>query len=184
MLGDVIHLRWHDRDWYTMNARAANFELCACRFWSMLPISAAAATSLTSEREQDTWTSLATTLLTPLEVIRAKQFGAIWSARWILLALLVLWAIGAGSGCDSSDRTAGRCRHPGELRLVNFRRSASSRRRSRATSTRALFFTFAAMFGIMMLFGWPTMIVVVTGILPRYDVPLDRQPPAFGIPGQ
>ena len=44
--------------------------------WHILPISAAAASSLTSEREQDTWTSLATTLLTPFEIIRAKQFGA------------------------------------------------------------------------------------------------------------
>ena len=44
----------------------------------MLGVAASAAVSLTGEREQDTWISLATTLLTPAEVIRAKQFGAVW----------------------------------------------------------------------------------------------------------
>jgi hypothetical protein len=28
-------------------------------------------------REQDTWISLATTLLTPAEIVRAKQFGCL-----------------------------------------------------------------------------------------------------------
>jgi ABC-type transport system involved in multi-copper enzyme maturation permease subunit len=60
----------------------------------MLGIAASAAVSLTGEREQDTWTSLATTLLTPAEIIRAKQFGALWSARRVGLALLVIWAVG------------------------------------------------------------------------------------------
>ena len=47
---------------------------------AMLTIAAASAVSLTGEREQDTWISLATTLLTPGEIIRAKQFGAVSSA--------------------------------------------------------------------------------------------------------
>ncbi|MGP0063223.1 MAG: ABC transporter permease [Isosphaeraceae bacterium] len=61
---------------------------------AMLTVAAASAVSLTGEREQDTWISLATTLLTPGEVIRAKQFGAVWSARWAWLSLIVVWAIG------------------------------------------------------------------------------------------
>jgi hypothetical protein len=60
----------------------------------MLGIAASAAVSLTGEHEQDTWTSLATTLLTPAEIIRAKQFGALWSARRVGLALLAIWAVG------------------------------------------------------------------------------------------
>jgi hypothetical protein len=59
-----------------------------------LAIAASAAVSLTGEREQDTWVSLATTLLTPGEIIGAKQFGAVWSARWFGAALLVLWGVG------------------------------------------------------------------------------------------
>jgi hypothetical protein len=61
---------------------------------AMLTVAAASAVSLTGEREQDSWISLATTLLTPREIIRAKQFGAVWSARGAWLALLVVWAVG------------------------------------------------------------------------------------------
>ncbi len=64
----------------------------------MIAVAAAAAVSVTEEREQDTWVSLATTLLTPEEIVRAKQFGAIWSARRIWLALLILWSFGATMG--------------------------------------------------------------------------------------
>ena len=60
----------------------------------MLGIAASAAVSVTGEREQDTWISLSTTLLTPGEIIRAKQFGAVWSARRVGLALVVMWAVG------------------------------------------------------------------------------------------
>jgi hypothetical protein len=60
----------------------------------MLGVAASAAVSLTGEREQDTWISLATTLLTPDEVVRAKQLGAVWSARRVGMALLIMWAAG------------------------------------------------------------------------------------------
>ena len=60
----------------------------------MLAIAASSAVSLTGEREQDTWISLATTLLSPGEIIWAKQVGAVWSAWRIGLALLVVWATG------------------------------------------------------------------------------------------
>src|SRR5207247_1074992 len=60
----------------------------------MLAVAASAAVSLTGEREQDTWVSLATTLLTPIEIIRSKQFAALWSARRIAVALLIFWAAG------------------------------------------------------------------------------------------
>ena len=61
---------------------------------AILPIGAAAASSITSEREGDTWISLATTLLTPREVIRAKQFGAVWSARWLGIGLVCILTAG------------------------------------------------------------------------------------------
>jgi hypothetical protein len=60
----------------------------------ILGVAAAAAVSITSEREQDTWTSLMPTLLTPAEIVRAKQFGAVWSVRRVGLALLIIWAAG------------------------------------------------------------------------------------------
>jgi ABC-type transport system involved in multi-copper enzyme maturation permease subunit len=64
----------------------------------MLAVASTAAVSVTSEREQDTWTSLATTLLTPGEIVRGKQFGAVWSTRRIGLALLLLWSVGTVLG--------------------------------------------------------------------------------------
>jgi ABC-type transport system involved in multi-copper enzyme maturation permease subunit len=156
VLGDVVRLTWRDRDWYAMNGalRTSSFALAIL---AMLPLSAAAATSLTSEREQDTWTSLATTLLTPLEVVRAKQFGAIWSARWIGIALLALW----GSGLVLAAI------HPVGL-LASLAILASSAWFVAAagvfasslapTSIRALFFTFFVMFGVMLASGWPVLL--------------------------
>jgi hypothetical protein len=70
----------------------------ALAFLGMLAVAASAAVSLTAEREQDTWVSLATTLLTPVEIIRAKQFAALWSARRIGAALLIFWAAGVFLG--------------------------------------------------------------------------------------
>ncbi len=61
---------------------------------AMLTVAASASVSLTSEREGDTWVSLATTLLTPAEIIGGKQFGALWSARRIGVAILIVWMIG------------------------------------------------------------------------------------------
>jgi hypothetical protein len=85
--------RLTDHTRHDMNAplREASTALAVL---AMLTVAAASAVSLTGEREQDTWISLATTLLTPGEVIRAKQFGAVWSARRVWLALLVVWTVG------------------------------------------------------------------------------------------
>jgi hypothetical protein len=60
----------------------------------LLAVATCSAVSITGEREQDTWTSLATTLLSPGEVIRAKQFGSVWGARRVGLGLAITWAVG------------------------------------------------------------------------------------------
>ena len=57
-------------------------------------VAAAAAVAVTGEREQDTWISLRTTLLTPGEIVLAKQFGAAWAARWLGLAILAVGGLG------------------------------------------------------------------------------------------
>ncbi|MFO0889186.1 MAG: ABC transporter permease [Isosphaeraceae bacterium] len=63
-------------------------------YLGIVAVAAAGAVSVTAEREHDTWTSLATTLVSPAEVVVAKQFGAVWSARWVGLVFLVLWVVG------------------------------------------------------------------------------------------
>jgi ABC-type transport system involved in multi-copper enzyme maturation permease subunit len=67
-------------------------------YLGIVAVAAAGAVSITAEREHDTWTSLATTLVTPDEVVLAKQFGAVWSARWVGLVFLVLWMTGLALG--------------------------------------------------------------------------------------
>jgi len=63
-----------------------------------LAVAGAAAASVSEEREQGTWTSLRTTLLTEREIVRAKLFGAFWSARRLIVALLAIWGVGLLSG--------------------------------------------------------------------------------------
>lgn len=63
-------------------------------FLAMFVVAAAAAVAVTGEREQDAWISLRTTLLTPREIVLAKQFGAAWAARWLGLAILAIVGLG------------------------------------------------------------------------------------------
>jgi ABC-type transport system involved in multi-copper enzyme maturation permease subunit len=65
----------------------------------ILIIAGAAAASMTSEHEDDTWTSLTATDLTGWEIVLAKLFGSVWRARRLfsVAVVLVLAGIGAGS---------------------------------------------------------------------------------------
>jgi ABC-type Na+ efflux pump permease subunit len=64
----------------------------------MLAVASAGAVSVVSEREQDTWVSLRTTLVSEAEIVRAKLIGAVWGARRIVLALGALWSVGLLAG--------------------------------------------------------------------------------------
>jgi ABC-type transport system involved in multi-copper enzyme maturation permease subunit len=61
---------------------------------AMITVAASASVSVTSEREADTWVCLATTHLTPAEIVVGKQIGAVWTARRIGIALLAVWLLG------------------------------------------------------------------------------------------
>jgi ABC-type transport system involved in multi-copper enzyme maturation permease subunit len=61
-------------------------------------IAARAATSVTEERERGTWTSLATTMVTGREIVRAKIAGAVWGIRSMIVLFLLLWSIGMTVG--------------------------------------------------------------------------------------
>jgi len=141
----------NDRARISMNLSIRESSM-ALAVLGMLAVASTAAVSLTSEREQDTWISLATTLLTPGEIVRGKQFGAIWSARRIGLALLLLWSVGIVLGAI----------HPlGVLAAIWVIGLAwwfiaaigvfiSSRAKN---STRALMVTFITLF--IALYAWP-----------------------------
>ncbi|MBX6315728.1 MAG: ABC transporter permease subunit [Isosphaeraceae bacterium] len=63
-----------------------------------LGVAIAAAGSVTSEREEDTWVSLTTTDLTGGEILGAKMLGAIGSMRAIGVLMVLLWGLGVVSG--------------------------------------------------------------------------------------
>ena len=64
----------------------------------LFSVASAAAVSMTSEREQDTWTSLTGTVLTDREIVLAKIRGAVWSSKRLVLALLIMWGVGLLAG--------------------------------------------------------------------------------------
>ena len=63
-----------------------------------LGVASASSSGLSSEREEDTWTSLIATPLGGLEIIRAKMIGAVWGTRGLGVLLLSLWLIGLAAG--------------------------------------------------------------------------------------
>ncbi len=85
-----------DRRDFNMVARSIGAALYVL---AALVVAAAAATSVTGEREGDTWTSLAGTLLEGGEVVRAKLLGALWAARGpvALIAVVQLAALVTGA---------------------------------------------------------------------------------------
>jgi ABC-type transport system involved in multi-copper enzyme maturation permease subunit len=61
-------------------------------------VASSAATGLTSEREEDQWTSLTSTPLTGAEILRAKLIGPVWGLRLVAYLLFLLWGVGLAVG--------------------------------------------------------------------------------------
>jgi ABC-type transport system involved in multi-copper enzyme maturation permease subunit len=64
----------------------------------ILSVAGAAAASITSEHEDDTWTSLTSTDLTAREIVLAKMLGALWRPRGVVVSILLLTLGGAIAG--------------------------------------------------------------------------------------
>jgi ABC-type transport system involved in multi-copper enzyme maturation permease subunit len=63
-----------------------------------LAVAGAAAAAVTSEREDDTWVSLAATTLTGREILVAKQLGALRRGRKFVAVIVLLAAVGVVAG--------------------------------------------------------------------------------------
>jgi ABC-type transport system involved in multi-copper enzyme maturation permease subunit len=63
-----------------------------------LGIASSSSSVLSSEREEDQWTSLLTTPLTGREILRAKMIGPIWGLRYVAYLLFLLWGVGLAVG--------------------------------------------------------------------------------------
>ena len=66
-------------------------------FW-LLAVAGACASSVTIEREEDTWVSLTATPLTGWEIVRAKILGAIWNQRGFGAVLIFVWSVALVTG--------------------------------------------------------------------------------------
>jgi ABC-type Na+ efflux pump permease subunit len=66
-------------------------------FW-LMAVAGAGASSVTLEREKDTWVSLTATPLTGWEILRGKILGAIWNQRGFAAVLIFLWLLGLVTG--------------------------------------------------------------------------------------
>ncbi len=174
VLSDLLDGRWQQASCAGVtDALRGSSEVLAVL--AMLGVAAAAAVSLTEEREQDTWTSLATTLLTPLEIVRAKLFGAVWSARRVGVALLVLWTAGVLLGAL----------HPLGVMVSGFYIAlvasliatigvfASSFARN---STRALVMTFIAILVFSAVSQWPTTVWMLLFSYREFAGPVGQPP--------
>jgi ABC-2 family transporter protein len=64
----------------------------------ILAIAGHAASTVSSEREQDTWISLISTPLGSEEILGAKLLGSVWSTRGLGCLILLLWSIGLLAG--------------------------------------------------------------------------------------
>ena len=60
----------------------------------MLGIASSSASGLSSEREEDQWTSLVSTPLEGHEILRAKMIGPVWGLRLVAYLLFLMWAVG------------------------------------------------------------------------------------------
>ena len=84
--------------------KRANFSGALRTFSTLLASLAAiaaatnAASSMTSEREDDTWISLLATPQTGDEIVMAKFLGVLWKTRNWLIGLILLWLIGVVCG--------------------------------------------------------------------------------------
>lgn len=59
-----------------------------------LALAVAAGSGITGEKEEDTWISLLTTMLTPREIIVSKMVGAVWRLRLLIAVVVVLGVLG------------------------------------------------------------------------------------------
>ena len=90
---------WNSGYWgFSSNQRNVNYLLRGANSVAiiilLIGMGAVAASSLTSEKEGDTWINLASSPLSGVEVIRGKLLGAIWLFRPVFYLLALCWTLG------------------------------------------------------------------------------------------
>jgi hypothetical protein len=147
-------------------------------FW-LLAVAGASASSVTIEREEDTWVSLTSTPLTGWQIVRAKVLGAIWNQRGFAAALGLLWLLGLVTGAvhpvgllASVAVTAVLTWFVAALGVYASVRAQSTSRALAATLVAlCLFNGYPAILGLYFLgaLGWESSFSVL-GIMPRLAI--------------
>jgi ABC-type transport system involved in multi-copper enzyme maturation permease subunit len=65
---------------------------------TLLAVAIQGSTSITGERDRQTWDSLVSTPITATEIVDAKWWGSLWAVRWGILWLFFVWTIAVITG--------------------------------------------------------------------------------------
>jgi hypothetical protein len=84
-------------DMLTLNTTLRYISPLYLTLW-LLAVAGATASSVTLEREQDTWDSLISTPLSGWQILRGKSVGALWGLRGFGGLLSLFWIVGLAAG--------------------------------------------------------------------------------------
>jgi ABC-type transport system involved in multi-copper enzyme maturation permease subunit len=85
------------RDTIALNTTLRYISPLYLTLW-LLAVAGAAASSVSFEREQDTWDSLVSTPLSGWEILRGKSVGVLWGLRGFAALLSLFWIVGLAAG--------------------------------------------------------------------------------------
>jgi hypothetical protein len=85
------------RDTIALNSTLRYITPLYLTLW-LLAVAGAAASSMTFEREQDTWDSVVSTPLSGWEILRGKSVGVLWGLRGFGALLSLFWIVGVAAG--------------------------------------------------------------------------------------
>jgi ABC-type transport system involved in multi-copper enzyme maturation permease subunit len=85
------------RDTLALNTTLRYISPLYLTLW-LLAVAGAAASSVTFEREQDTWDSLVSTPLSGWQILRGKSIGTLWGLRGFGGLLSLFWIVGLAAG--------------------------------------------------------------------------------------
>ena len=86
---------WSSREWiFEMYLGGSLLMTVPLRGIALLLVAVRAASSMTSEKERDSWLSLLSTPLTASEIVWGKLWGSIYATRNVVFLLLFVWSWG------------------------------------------------------------------------------------------
>jgi ABC-type transport system involved in multi-copper enzyme maturation permease subunit len=79
------------RGYFEFSSQVGALVSCAGLLW----LASRAASLVTSERERNTWDTLLSLPVSRFQIVTGKLLGNLYAGRWLLLAVIVIWLLGA-----------------------------------------------------------------------------------------